>query len=287
MSKNSQITSLPLVNSKDFKYLNLSSGYLSVFNSSYFYILSAETYPSKPKPVLIWLNGGPGCSSLDGFFLENGPLRFGPSSITVNPGYWNDYDMLYIDNPPGAGYSTGEPYTKTTQVIDGLKEFYRLFKEIYNYEELYLGGESFAGVWVPLLAMVMDVKGIILGNPWIDPLYQYPSVLDYSKRHGLLSGKFLEKAELDTEQCLRLMTGKVRVNYDKCEDIIAHVLEESKNTGFCINKYDYTVRDSGPNQQCGMNWPVGISEMKVYLGRNDVKKALHSSYKPVLWYIVF
>jgi carboxypeptidase C (cathepsin A) len=64
-----------------------------------------------------------------------------------------------------------------------------------------LGGESFAGVWVPEMARVVKVDGIILGNPWIDPLNQYPSVLEYAKLHGLLTGEFLKRAERDLERC--------------------------------------------------------------------------------------
>jgi hypothetical protein len=80
------------------------------------------------------------------------------------------------------------------------------------------------------------------------------------------------------------MESKVTMNIDKCESILNHVLEESRETGFCINKYDYTLRDSGQHQQCGMSWPDGVVEMKEYLGRVDVKKALHSTYKPAIWY---
>lgn len=284
------VQSLPLVSDADFSKFNLTSGHITVFNSSYFYILtrSSLTEINTKKPLLAWFNGGPGCSSLDGFFLENGPLRFTPTSINLNDGYWDDFDMLFIDNPPGTGYSTGEFYTSSTQILDGFKEFYRKFSDLYKYDDLYLGGESFAGVWIPFMAQQVTVKGIILGNPWIDPVEQYPSVVEYAKLHGLLTGGYLSRAQEDTQKCLEKISAdsSVKTNYDICERITNHVLEESKTTGFCINKYDYTLRDTGPHQQCGMAWPVGIQEMKTYLGRGDVKVAFHSEYKPKIWYVI-
>jgi vitellogenic carboxypeptidase-like protein len=64
------------------------------------------------KPLIIWINGGPGASSLFGLFLENGPLRIMKSDDDINILYQEDSwleagNLLYIDNPVGSGFSFG------------------------------------------------------------------------------------------------------------------------------------------------------------------------------------
>ena len=54
----------------------LYSGYLSVSTVKqfhYMFNLAHEDY--EHKPLVLWLNGGPGCSSLDGWSQENGPMQ--------------------------------------------------------------------------------------------------------------------------------------------------------------------------------------------------------------------
>ena len=57
-------------------------------------------------PLILWLNGGPGCSSMDGLWLENGPFRLnsegGKWNIDVNPHSWHNAAWtLYVDQPVG------------------------------------------------------------------------------------------------------------------------------------------------------------------------------------------
>lgn len=61
-------------------------------------------------PVMVWLNGGPGTSSMFGFFVENGPFkvkkrgRIPKLVLRVRKDTWaRRHNMLYIDSPVGAG----------------------------------------------------------------------------------------------------------------------------------------------------------------------------------------
>jgi carboxypeptidase C (cathepsin A) len=59
-------------------------------------------------PVLIWFNGGSGCSSLLGYAMEHGPyvVADGSQNFTENPYAWNkNATVIYIEAPAGVGYS--------------------------------------------------------------------------------------------------------------------------------------------------------------------------------------
>jgi carboxypeptidase C (cathepsin A) len=113
-------------------------------------------------PVVIWFNGGPGCSSLLGYFMENGPFVMddGQTVLHKNPDSWNRRaNTLYIESPAGVGFSiAGTPedsrandMTSSIDAFIALQAFYTKFPE-FKANDLYVSGESYAGIYVPYLA---------------------------------------------------------------------------------------------------------------------------------------
>jgi len=139
-------------------------------------------------PVLVWLNGGPGCSSLEGFLYEQGPLHFtgnrtgGVPTLMNNPYAWtNVASVIFLESPAGVGFSyAANGSTATTDEIvsqnnyGALKSFYKGFTE-YAKNPLYITGESYAGIYVPTFAQriyegaqsgdnTFPLTGIAVGN---------------------------------------------------------------------------------------------------------------------------
>lgn len=125
------------------------------------FFVFAPTIGEPVDEVTIWLNGGPGCSSLEGFFQENGPYVWLPGTVAParNPYSWvNLTNMLWVDQPVGTGYSTGNA-TATSQ-YETAQDFINFFKNwedifgITNYK-IYVTGESYAGRYVPYISAAM------------------------------------------------------------------------------------------------------------------------------------
>lgn len=97
---------LSLVNHDDMKWVPSYAGYLTVNKSCnsnmFFWFFPAKLEQSK-APVVLWLQGGPGASSLFGLFTENGPF-FVTSKKKLQPRKYSwhlNHNLLYIDNPVG------------------------------------------------------------------------------------------------------------------------------------------------------------------------------------------
>lgn len=115
--------------------------------------------------LVIWTNGGPGCSSLEAFFQENGRFTWQPGTYAPvrNQYAWSNLsNILFIEQPVGTGFSTGK-VTATTEeeiaqdVVKFLKNFEDTFG-IKNYS-IYVSGESYAGRYVPYIsAAILNEK---------------------------------------------------------------------------------------------------------------------------------
>ncbi|KAI9430047.1 alpha/beta-hydrolase [Russula earlei] len=135
--------------------------------------------------LIFWTNGGPGCSSLEGFLQENGPIswQFGQARPTPNPYSWTNLGhMLWVEQPVGTGFSQGEPniHNETElamQFVGFMQQFLNIFAELKG-KKFYLTGESYAGFYVPYIAdyiysnpslLQLEVQGLWLGSPVLAP----------------------------------------------------------------------------------------------------------------------
>ncbi|KAL7455890.1 hypothetical protein ACHAWC_009340 [Mediolabrus comicus] len=125
-------------------------------------------------PLILWLNGGPGCSSMDGLWLENGPLRLNNDGnkwfIDINEHSWNNAPAwtLYVDQPVGTGLSFTKKNTYCKNDFEVNRDFHYFLEEFFilhsdnflinvddnNKERVlrrsfYFSGESHAGHYIP------------------------------------------------------------------------------------------------------------------------------------------
>lgn len=151
---------------------------------SHYWFVEAQTNASA-APVVLWLNGGPGCSSLDGYLYEHGPFHVNESNsnqLLYNPSTWTTLvSVIYLESPIGVGYSyspnSADYFSNDTQSAEDnyqfLQAWFTAYPEFAN-NEFYLSGESYAGVYVPMLAhristasdsdVPLNLKGFMVGN---------------------------------------------------------------------------------------------------------------------------
>src|SRR3989338_1090794 len=99
------------------------TGYIQVdakHDSNLFYWIVESQNDPTTDPFIVWMNGGPGASSMGGFFYENGPYQI-MDDLTLQPNAysWNlNTTMIYIDQPVGVGLS----YSSTGYLVSGPEE---------------------------------------------------------------------------------------------------------------------------------------------------------------------
>ncbi|KAL8680006.1 MAG: hypothetical protein Q9186_003772 [Xanthomendoza sp. 1 TL-2023] len=139
--------------------------------------------PKVGETITIWLNGGPGCSSLGGLLLENGPFLWQPGTYEPikNPYAWNLLtNMVWVDQPAGTGYSPGPPSVNNEiDVANQFNDFWKNFVTTFNLQDysVYITGESYAGQYIPYIAEDMlnrsdptyyNLKGIQINDPVVN-----------------------------------------------------------------------------------------------------------------------
>ncbi|KAF3345769.1 hypothetical protein VD0002_g4776 [Verticillium dahliae] len=152
-----------------------------------FYWFFESRNDPKNDPVVLWLNGGPGCSSLTGLFMELGPASINKKLEIVNNEWsWNNNaSVIFLDQPVNVGYSySGSAVSNTVaagkDVYALLTLFFHQFPE-YAKQDFHIAGESYAGHYIPVFASEIlshenrnvNLKSVLIGNGLTDGWTQY------------------------------------------------------------------------------------------------------------------
>ncbi|CAI7642985.1 unnamed protein product [Penicillium manginii] len=285
--------------------LKMHAGHIEVdpaTNGNLFFWHYQNRHIANRQRTVIWLNGGPGCSSMDGALMEVGPYRVtNNQTLEYNKGSWDEFaNLLFVDQPVGTGFSYAETnsYLKDLDPLSAhfmifLDKFFALFPE-YEKDDIYLAGESWAGQSIPYIAKAIQernkaakqngkskwpLKGVLIGNGWISPKDQYPSYFDFLEREGLIEQGTDTYKKLDAlnEYCKTQLSeaeNKDALNVEPCELVMRSFLDLTSEAGQCFNMYDVRLKDKVTNS-CGMGWPLDLDNVEPYLRRADVVKALN------------
>ncbi|KAF5474342.1 hypothetical protein F2P56_006248 [Juglans regia] len=270
------------------------AGYVTVNEAhgrALFYWFYEASTRADEKPLVLWLNGGPGCSSVGyGATQEIGPFIVDThgNGLKHNPYSWNTKaNMLFLESPIGVGFS----YSNTTSDYNNLGDDFT--------------GESYAGKYVPELAeliydmnkdpnsLQIDLQGILLGNPETSDAEDWRGLVDYAWSHAVISD---ETHKIIRESCD--FEGNDTWSNNNCTEGVDEVLKQYKEidiysiyTSVCIGNSAGSDDRSLPlmilmkrtsktkmiPRIMGGYDPCLDEYAKAFYNRPDVQKALHVS----------
>ncbi|KAF7836731.1 serine carboxypeptidase-like 34 [Senna tora] len=251
------------------------SGYITVNQShgrALFYWFFHSTHSPHRKPLLLWLNGGPGCSSIGfGEAEELGP--FFPQNTTqpnlkLNPYSWNKAaNLLFLESPVGVGFS----YTNTTSDINQLGDritaedsytfiikWFRRFPQFRSHE-FYIAGESYAGHYVPQLSELIfernhnstsedyiNFKGFMIGNALLDDETDQKGMIEYAWDHAVISDVLYQNIKSKCNFSLAEQTNECNVLLNKYFDVYKIIDMYSLYTPMCTSNNSNSKTSEAP-----------------------------------------
>lgn len=264
----------------------------------------------KDIPIILWLTGGPGCSSTLALLFENGPCKVNEDGLgtTPNPYSWTETaHVLWLDQPAGVGFSYGKENDYNEEMISEdayyfLQEFFKEHPE-YSENPLNIVGESYGGHYAPAVAHKVWMKnkalkessglkrinlaGLAVGNGLTNPIEQYkwyPEMAVHNS-HGIkvLSDDIYQGMKDNVPRCVSLI--------EKCNEGDSIVNRFACQTAFIL----CNTAETTPYQMTGLN-PYDIrkkcekiplcydfSYIENWLNLDSTKKALHVTEESNTW----
>ncbi|EPY26053.1 serine carboxypeptidase III precursor [Angomonas deanei] len=186
----------------------------------YFYWLFGPRTHNPDAPIILWMTGGPGCSSTLAMLVELGPCAVNPTTIEVeeNPWSWNEEAyLLFVDQPAGVGFSHADKDEwdrNQAQVAEDMFQFVQALLTAHptlRQNRLFVVGESYGGHYAPATAHrivqgntrgegePIRLAGLGVGNGLTDSSIQYPlyHVMAYDYCEQKLGTPCVTKEERD------------------------------------------------------------------------------------------
>ena len=212
------------------------SGYIPVSEDGtsrmmFYWYVQAQT-AADTAPLMLWTNGGPGCSGLGGFMSEMGPFRAAKDgTLSMNDHSWNKIaNMVFIEQPAGVGFSTNAQlgnfsYGDAQAASDNwrfVKGFMARYPDLAS-RPFYITSESYGGHYMPTLALEIvknnkgeaNFKGFAVGNP-----LTYMPYRNYGQYGTFAGHNLLPKPDWDAyveNECWNLNSDQHVSNQKLCE----------------------------------------------------------------------
>jgi cathepsin A (carboxypeptidase C) len=260
-------------------------------NKMFYWFFPSRSDPQN-DPLLIWLTGGPGCSSELAIAFENGPWTVWPNgTVEINKYSWNsNANLLYVDQPLGTGFSPGtaDKLARNASMIKAyFTEFFLNWLNLPQYNRfkghpLFISGESYAGHYIPQIGNALyllnnpdvNLQGLAIGNGWITPMPQNEAYITYTANNkDVINGTGTytkEEQDKDTKLTQLCNSGIERPNpyhafdhYDACGAATPHFFTGSPHT----NVYDI-------RRLCEGHLCYNLGFMQTFFNREDVQKEM-------------
>ncbi|KAJ7765302.1 serine carboxypeptidase [Mycena metata] len=280
------------------------TGYIDIeARHIFFYFFESRNDPDKDD-VIFWTNGGPGCSSSLGLFMELGPCRISDGNGTsFHPESWNtNSNIFFVDQPVGVGFSHadwGESVGTTEEGAKDIAAFIFVFFEHFSKFKgrgLHMTGESYGGRYVPVFAAEIydqntrlaaagytpiNLTSVMIGNGITDFYHQMSSSFDMQCTAASVP------PTLGIADCVRIKAMIPRCEQRLKESCVDHfdAIDCAAAASFCdvhlrapfwkseLNPYDISQPCDAEGMATNLCYPV-TAHIRAYLSRPDVREAL-------------
>lgn len=244
-----------------------------------FYWYFAPLRPAPEAPLILWLQGGPGASSMVGNLFELGPITVDEGGVlrrrAATETWATDFPVVFVDSPVGVGFSyanDGSGYARNeTAVASALASFLQQFKAMHPElpKRLIIAAESYGGHYAPALSTFLlehpgpfQLDGVMVGDGLTDPATQVLQKPNSAFGFGLIDEKQLQEAQNYAQQAHDFaMDGNwaaAKARRGMMEDVVINASH--------INPYDVRTTEDYKWQD---------DRLFSFFGRDDIKDLLH------------
>ncbi|XP_027347843.1 serine carboxypeptidase-like 19 isoform X2 [Abrus precatorius] len=147
----------------------------------FYYFIKSEKDPEK-DPLMLWLTGGPGCSSFSGLAFQIGPFAFkieeydgSLPNLVLRPQSWTKAcSIIFVDLPFGTGFSYAKNVRAQRNDWNLVHHSYQFIRKWlidhpeFLSNEFYVGADSYSGIPGPAIAHEISIGNEIGLQPWIN-----------------------------------------------------------------------------------------------------------------------